>query len=121
MRKKNILIIEDDLIHAMVLKSSIECGGYNVLDTISHGDEGIATAISSTPDLIISDILLKGEINGIEMMKQIQQSASIPYIFLTALSDLNLEKTGTKPFAVISKPYDIRELMNTIDSLFTNS
>ncbi len=117
MTKKNILIIEDDMIHAMVLKSTIECRGYNVLATVSHGRDAVETAIRNIPDLIISDIILKGDVNGIEAMEQIQRTVTVPYIYLTALSDLNLEKNSTRPSAVISKPYDIRDLIDTIDSL----
>ena len=59
MNRKRILIIEDELIHGVFLKSSIENCGYSVIDIISKGEDAINIAIQEKPDLIISDILLK--------------------------------------------------------------
>ena len=119
MDRKSVLIIEDEMIHGMLLKSSIENSGYHVLDVISRGEDAVNAAIDHRPDLIISDILLKGEINGVDAIEQILNHVSIPFIFLTALNDTVImnQANDTSPSAIINKPYDMKMLIETINSL----
>ena len=119
MERKSVLIIEDEMIHGMLLKSSIENSGYRVLDVISRGEDAVNAAIDHRPDLIISDILLKGGINGVDAIEQILNHIDIPSIFLTALSDTGIMKQAneTSPSAIINKPYDMKMLIETVNSL----
>ena len=68
---KRILIVEDELITAMDLKLKLEQLGYEVIDTVSTGEDGIYTAVEKRPDLILMDINLKGDMDGIEASKKI--------------------------------------------------
>jgi CheY-like chemotaxis protein len=122
MERKSVLIIEDEMIHGMLLRSSIENSGYRVLDVVSRGEDAVTAAISHRPDLIISDILLKGPITGVDAIEQILNHIDIPFIFLTAINDTIIMKQAveTSPSAIINKPYDIKMLMETIDSLLKN-
>jgi DNA-binding NarL/FixJ family response regulator len=119
MDRKSVLIIEDEMIHGMLLRSSIENSGYRVLDVFSRGEDAVNAAIHHHPDLIISDIILKGDITGIDAIKQILNHVSIPFIFLTALSDSGIinQANDTSPSAIINKPYDMKMLIETINSL----
>lgn len=122
MDRKSVLIIEDEMIHGMLLKSSIENSGYRVLDVISRGEDAVLAAIDYKPDLIITDILLKGTLSGVEAIEQILCHITIPFIFLTAISDSRImnKATNTSPSAIINKPYDMKILLETIDSLLKN-
>ena len=120
MNRKRILIIEDELIHGVFLKSSIENCGYRVIDIISKGEDAISIAIREKPDLIISDILLRGRISGVDAIAEITRHAEIPFIFLTALNEGSVfdKATRASPYAVINKPYDEKVLIDVIHSLF---
>lgn len=119
MDRKSVLIIEDEMIHGMLLRSSIENSGYRVVDVISRGEDAVIAALDHRPDLIISDILLKGTITGVEAIEQILNHVTVPFIFLTAINDSRIidRATETSPSAIINKPYDLKMLMETIDSL----
>lgn len=119
MDRKSVLIIEDEMIHGMLLRSSIENKGYRVLDVISRGEDAVLAAIDHRPDLIISDILLKGTITGVEAIEQILNHVTVPFIFLTAINDSRIidQATETSPSAIINKPYDMKLLIETVDSL----
>lgn len=122
MNRKSVLIIEDEMIHGMLLRSSIENSGYRVVDVISRGEDAVIAALDHRPDLIISDILLKGTITGVEAIEQILNHVTVPFIFLTAINDSRImdQATDTSPSAIINKPYDMKILMETIDSLLKN-
>jgi len=122
MDRKSVLIIEDEMIHGMLLRSSIENSGYRVVDVISRGEDAVIAALDHRPDLIISDILLKGTITGVEAIEQILNHVTVPFIFLTAINDIRIMDlaTETSPSAIINKPYDMKMLMETIDSLLNN-
>lgn len=119
MDRKSVLIIEDEMIHGMLLRSSIENNGYRVLDVVSRGEDAVIAAIDHRPDLIISDILLKGKITGVDAIEQILNHFNPPFIFLTALNDSKImtQAAETSPSAIINKPYDMKHLIETIDSL----
>ena len=122
MNRKSVLIIEDEMIHGMLLRSSIENSGYRVLDVISRGEDAVLAAIDHQPDLIISDILLKGPVTGVDAIEQILNHITIPFIFLTAINDSKImtRAIDAAPSAIINKPYDMKILMATIDSLLKN-
>ncbi len=119
MDRKSVLIIEDEMIHGMLLRSSIEHSGYRVLDIVSKGEDAVIAAIDHRPDLIISDILLKGNLTGVDAIEQILNHIDIPFIFLTALNDTAMmsQAAETSPSAIINKPYDMKFLLETVDSL----
>jgi len=122
MERKSVLIIEDEMIHGMLLRSSIENCGYRVLDVLSRGEDAVVAALFHKPDLIISDILLKGKISGVNAIEQIQNHINIPFIFVTALNDVVMinKASETYPSAIINKPYDMKILLETINSLLEN-
>lgn len=103
-----ILIVEDDMIIAANISLQLTDLGYEVTGIVSRGEEAIIHAKGNTPDIILLDINLKGDLDGIETAKSIQTSADIPIIYLTANSDeVTFEKAKkTRPRAFVTKPFN---------------
>ncbi len=115
--KENILVVEDERIIACDIKDCLEKFGYNVPAIIAYGEKAIETAEEINPDLILMDIMLKGNKNGIEAAEEIITRLNIPVVFLTAYSDeytLKKAKT-TQPFGYILKPFEETQLITTIE------
>lgn len=116
-RKINILVVEDDANVSIVLTARLESLGYQVCATAETGLDAIHAVDQHHPDLITMDILLKGEMNGIQAAAKIAQKTDIPIIFMTCLSDQTIfeEAIQTSPYGYIIKPYDINELRSAIE------
>ena len=117
MSTERILIVEDERIIALDLKRRLEKFGYTVTDIVSTGLDAIKTAELQSPDIIIMDIMLSGDMDGISAAGQIKERFEIPIIFLTAFSDNNtLERAKfVEPYGYILKPFKEKELHTTID------
>ncbi len=115
--KKRILVVEDETIVALDLQNSLKILGYDVVGMASTGLEAIAKAENKRPDLILMDIMLKGDMDGIQAAETIRSFLDVPVIFLTACADettLNSAKI-TEPFAYMIKPFEERELHSHIE------
>jgi len=112
----NILIVEDESIVALDIKDKLERLGHNVLAVVSSGEDAINEVKKIQPDLILMDIVLKGEIDGVETARRIRDGLDIPIIYLTAHSDEQTLKRAkiTEPFGYIIKPFVDRDLQNAI-------
>jgi PAS domain S-box-containing protein/putative nucleotidyltransferase with HDIG domain len=120
MSKIRILVVEDEGLVGRDINHMLRGLGYEVIDVVSRGDEAIAIAESSRPDLVLMDIVLKGEIDGITAAEKIWEQCSVPIIYLTAYADeatLSRAKQ-TEPFGYILKPFDERELQTAIEMAF---
>lgn len=113
---KQILIVEDDMIIAANLSMQLTQLGYEVTGIESRGEEAVAHAKVNRPDVILMDIQLKGDMNGIETAALIQQELQIPVIYITANSDEHTfnKAKETNPYAFISKPFNKLDLGRTI-------
>jgi PAS domain S-box-containing protein len=112
-----ILIVEDESIVAIDLKRTLENLGYEVLDIVRSGEKAVQKAVQLIPDLILMDIMLEGEMTGIEAVKEIRNQKDIPVIYLTAYaneSTLSQAKL-TEPFGYILKPFDDNNLVSSIE------
>lgn len=116
MNKEKILIVEDELIIAKDLESQLTQIGYDVPGIASTGDEAINKADEVNPDLILMDIVLPGDIDGIEAARQIRLKSDIPVIYLSAYTDIMLSERAkdTGAFGYLSKPVSPYDLRNTI-------
>ncbi|CCH52579.1 two component transcriptional regulator, LytTR family [Fibrisoma limi BUZ 3] len=122
--KVNILIVEDEAILAMALSDSLEAEGYNVVGIANNGTKAVDLFERNQVDLLLCDINIKGEFDGIETVRRITNARPIPVIYLTALSDSDtLERAKqTYPAAYMTKPYNLLNLRISIDmSLHTFS
>jgi signal transduction histidine kinase len=112
-----ILITEDEFIVALDLQSRLQHLGYEVVGIASSGDDAILQVQDKHPDLVLMDIMLYGDMDGIEASKYIREHCDVPVIFLTANSDpATLERAGaTHPFSCLLKPFKERELKFSVD------
>jgi len=112
-----ILIVEDDADAAHLLESLLRAAGYQLIGSAGNGREAIQLAESTWPDLVIMDIVLPGDLDGIETAAILAERQDIPVLYLTAYSDEELyaRARATSPLAYLSKPYNERELQRAID------
>ncbi len=117
MSKANILIVEDEAIIAKEIKANLENMGYAVTSIVKSGKDAVEKAKQEHPDIILMDIKLEGEMDGIESSELVQNSLDIPVIFLTAYADEEkLERAKlTLPFGYVLKPFRDRDLRVTIE------
>lgn len=115
--RARILIVEDEQIVAEDLREVLERNQYTVLDSVPSGPEAIESAGRCTPDIILMDIHLIGDMNGIETAQRIHEHSDIPIIYLTSFStegDLENAKL-TDPYGYITKPFDPQTIVTTIE------
>jgi PAS domain S-box-containing protein len=111
-----ILVVEDEFVTGLEIRARLGDMGYEVLDVLCSGEEAITKAGILIPDIMIMDITLSGEMNGIEAADIIRKKYSIPVIFLTAHSDDATIQNAihSEPFGYLIKPLDERVLSTTI-------
>jgi len=104
----DIMIVEDDKVSALDIKAAVEKLGHRVCATVSSGEEALDTLKKLRPDLILMDIVLDGEIDGIEAVTAIMEVLDIPVIYVTAYTDEATRKRAeeTSAAAFLSKPVD---------------
>ena len=117
MAKAKVLIVEDNNIVVMELRDRLQDLGYAVAAAASYGEEAIEEAEKTHPDLVLMNIRLKGDIDGIEAAREIRDRLHIPVVYLTALSDKDTLQRAkmTEPYGYILKPFDEKELHSTIE------
>jgi two-component system sensor histidine kinase/response regulator len=115
--KARILIVEDEIIVGLDIQHELTGLGYRVTDIVTSGPEAIQKAAQTRPDLILMDIRLAGEMDGIEAAEEIRQGLSLPVVYLTAYADAETLQRAklTEPFGYIIKPYQERDLHTTIE------
>jgi PAS domain S-box-containing protein len=117
MESAKIMVVEDEGIIAQDIKNCLENLGYSVPEVVFTGREAIEKAGIIRPDLILMDIVLKGEIDGIETAAEIKSRYSIPIVYLTAYEDDKTLKRAklTEPLGYILKPFEERYLRSSIE------
>ncbi len=117
MANTKILIVEDDRIVAEDIKISLEKLGYSICGIQAYAERVSENVKKDKPDLVLMDIMLKGEMNGTEAAGHIQKHFDIPVVYLTAHTDetvLNRAKS-TEPYGYVIKPFEDRELKTAIE------
>lgn len=118
---KNILIVEDDMLLSLVEERLIEKLGHRVVAKAGSGEEAVKKSKKLKPDLILMDIVLKGEMDGIEAMEKIREDSDVPVIYLSGNSDrFNYErakKTGFTGYLV--KPITGEDLIRPLKQAFS--
>ena len=112
-----ILIVEDERIIAAELTRRITRLGYDVIATAGSGAEAIERARASCPDLVLMDIGLPGEMNGLEAGVRIWEELKIPIVYVTAYADeLTMTQVRTpQPVLAVRKPFDVSQLRSTLE------
>lgn len=113
----NILIVEDEFLVAADIEESLLSLGYKVQNCVATGPGAIAEVEKNLPDIILMDIVLKGEMNGIEAAKIINQKHNVPIIYLTANADIGTVEQAkiSLPYGYIIKPFTEKELQTNIE------
>lgn len=112
MSDAKILIVEDEAITALDIQHRLTSLGYRAPDIASTGEEAVEKAEETSPDLVLMDIMLSGEIDGVTAAEQIRARLDIPIVYLTAYADeATLQRAKmTEPYGYIVKPFKDREL-----------
>jgi CheY-like chemotaxis protein len=117
MAKARIMIVEDEWTVAEEIKMVLQSFEYTVTSMSSSGEEAIQNAEKDKPDLVLMDIVLEGEMDGIEAANEIRSRFNIPIIYLTAYADEKILERAkiTKPFGYIVKPFINEDLKIAIE------
>lgn len=120
MAGKRVLIVEDDMLLSLVEERLVQKLGHEVVAKVGSGKEAIKKTEELNPDLIIMDIILKGDMDGIEAMVAIRKKSDVPVIYLSGNSDrFNYErakKTGFTDYLV--KPITSHDLKKPLREAF---
>ncbi len=113
----SILIVEDEIIIARDLEARLTGLGYRVAGIASSGKEALTLVEQAQPDLILMDVVLKGEMDGIDTAARVRRRYHLPVIYLTAYTDPKTLARAriTEPFGYIVKPFSERELHANIE------
>jgi len=117
---KKILLVEDDKSTSLIIQKQIKSLGYQLCAAVETGEEAIKCSINLCPDIILMDIQLKAEMNGIDSAKYISKNLSIPTIFITSDSHYSTidQIKSTNPFGFIIKPVERNELRAAVEIAF---
>ncbi|MGB8953677.1 MAG: PAS domain S-box protein [Candidatus Aminicenantales bacterium] len=117
MDKIRILIVEDEVLVARDIRNVVKILGYEVVGTVSNGEEALKKMSADIPDLVLIDIGLRGRMDGVELAERVRRTFSRPVIYLTALSDEDTMQRAkvTEPFGFIFKPFEQKELHTAIE------
>ncbi len=113
--QRQILIVEDEKVIAMDLQRTISKFGYHVLSTVSSGEEALNLMAKNKPNLVIMDILLEGDLDGIETGVIISEKYKTPIIYITAYAkEILLRSKITESSTFLVKPFEESELKEKI-------
>ena len=114
---KKILLVEDEKTTILLVNKFVHDIGHSISTIVSTGEEAIREVAHTNPDLVIMDIILEGEIDGIDAARQINEIYRTPVIYITSSSDtLTVQRAlATNPSGYIVKPIDKKELKSAID------
>lgn len=117
MEKPRILVVEDESIVAIDLSHTLTSLGYTVIDAVGTGEKALKVLETQRPDLVLMDIQLRGELDGIQVAERIQTGLRIPVIYLSAYSDAKTLARAklTEPYGYIMKSFDHNDLHSTIE------
>jgi PAS domain S-box-containing protein len=123
-KKTRILVVEDEAIIAKDIKRRLEKHGYEVPSIVSTGSGAVRKVEKDEPDLVLMDIVMPGEIDGIDAARLIRSRYDVPIIYLTAYADEAILERAipTEPFGYVTKPFEDSELCRAIEmGLFKHS
>lgn len=118
---KKVLIVEDDMIISMVLERMIGKLGHEVINKVITGEKAIQTALDLRPDLILMDIQLKDDIDGITAMEEIRKESDVHVIYITGNSDqYNLSRAKETNYVdYLVKPIQMSHLKKSMSKAFS--
>lgn len=111
------LIVEDEILIVQELKQRLARIGFSVIAAVDTAEEGIAIATRERPDVVLMDIRLKGDKDGVQAAQEIRRQVDVPIVYLTAYSDrLTVERAKQSEHdGFVLKPFHTQELQSTIE------
>ena len=118
MQKGKILIVEDESTIAKCLMLILSKVGYCVVDIVASGEEAVDIALQTRPDLVLMDIKLRGEIDGITAFERIRKSTDIPVVFISAYADRVFVDRAKllNPSGYVVKPFKCATLLRAVET-----
>ncbi|MES2028610.1 MAG: ATP-binding protein [Pseudomonadota bacterium] len=115
--RARVMVVEDDRIVARDISEQLGRIGHSVIGVTARGEAAVELAISNRPDLVLMDIRLEGEIDGIDAARQIRARCQIPVVFLTAYADDETVRRASQaePFGYLLKPFEDLQLRTVIE------
>jgi len=112
-----ILVVEDETIIAMEIQDRLKRLGYQVSAIVTSGEDAIDKVDELKPELVLMDIMLEGDMDGVQAAEQIREKYDVPVVFVTAYSDDDTLQRAkiTEPYGYILKPIEERELHTIIE------
>jgi len=118
MAKATILVVEDERIVASAIKEVLRFMGYEVSGIVDSASEAIASVAAQAPDLVLMDIRLRGESDGVDAALEIQERFGVPVVYVTAYADKAMKQraTLTGPCGYVVKPFSQEELRAAVEA-----
>lgn len=112
-----IFIVEDESVVAWYLQEDLENMGHEIVDSVASGEEAMQLIVETQPELVLMNIRLQGQMDGIATAAQIRKDFNIPVVYLTAhADDATLGRAiATNPYGYLVKPFQEREVRTTIE------
>jgi len=113
----NVLVTEDEVIVRKDIERCLTQLGYNIIATADNGADAISLALKHEPNICLMDIMIKGDMNGIEAAQEIKSKIDVPVIFLTAYADedtLSKAKVA-EPHGYILKPFKDVDIQTAVE------
>ncbi len=114
----NILIVEDDMNAARLVQAVLTQNGYRVSGIVASGEEAVDVALKTGSDLVLMNIRLKGEIDGIMACEQIRKYSDVPVIFVSGYTDADTVARAmrNRPSGYLTKPFRGQELIEKVEN-----
>ncbi|MBI5415867.1 MAG: response regulator [Candidatus Omnitrophica bacterium] len=117
---KKILIVEDDPDIAQATAKALEKLGFEPAGIFNKGEEAVEKVFAIRPDLVIMDVVLDGQISGIETSRHLEQFLNLPVVFVTGHRDIAAAMSANRRVALL-KPFTVGDLQKAIEAAFTAS
>lgn len=121
--KIKILLVEDEAITALAMVGALQAMGYNTCQPVATGEKALQSLSQEAPDVVLMDISLTGDMNGIETARIMMQSGFYTIIFVTGFScgELYESAKALDPVAIFTKPVNPQSLKSAIDGAVTSA
>lgn len=116
-QKIKVMVVEDEVLIGLMLVKKLRAYGYEVGDVVTTGEESVEVAGKIRPSVVLMDVMLAGQMNGIEAARQIKNKYGIPIIFFTGYDDTLLHDQARKvePVAILAKMDPISDIIAAIE------
>ncbi|WP_162912900.1 response regulator [Rhodospirillaceae bacterium SYSU D60014] len=117
------MIVEDEALNALYIASVLEVCGYDIIGVAATAAGALEAAADRVPELVLMDITLRGDVDGIAAARSLQERLDVPILFVTAHADApTLERArATNPVGYLIKPFTSRQLEEAVEDALANA